>query len=32
MTRFCISEWVVPPVIVPLLLLLLMYGAAVLNG
>ena len=32
MSRFRISEWIVPPVIVPLLLLLLVCGAAVLNG
>jgi hypothetical protein len=27
-----ISEWIVPPVIVPLFLLLLVCGAVVLNG
>jgi len=29
---FRISEWIVPPVIVPLFLLLLVCGAALLNG
>jgi hypothetical protein len=32
MQRFRLSEWIVPPVIVPLLLLLLVCGAATLNG
>jgi hypothetical protein len=32
MSLFRFSEWIVPPVIVPLLLLLLVCGAAVLHG
>jgi hypothetical protein len=32
MSRFHFSEWIVPPVIVPLLLLLLVCTAALLNG
>lgn len=32
MSRFRASEWIVPPVIVPLFLLLLVFAAAVLNG
>lgn len=32
MPRVRISEWIVPPVIVPLFLLLLACAAAVLNG
>lgn len=32
MPRFRASEWIVPPVIVPLFLLLLVGAAAVLNG
>jgi len=32
MPRLRISEWIVPPVIVPLFLLLLVCGAALLNG
>jgi len=32
MFRVRISEWIVPPVIVPLFLLLLVCAAAVLNG
>jgi len=32
MPRLRVSEWIVPPVIVPLFLLLLVCGAALLNG
>lgn len=32
MSRFRASEWMVPPVIVPLFLLLLVFAAALLNG
>jgi hypothetical protein len=32
MSRFRASEWIVPPVIVPLFLLLLVCAAAILNG
>lgn len=32
MSRFRASEWIVPPVIVPLFLLLLVFAAALLNG
>ena len=32
MTPFRLSEWIVPPLIVPLFLLLLVLGAAILNG
>ncbi len=32
MSRFRASEWIVPPVIVPLFLLLLVRAAAILNG
>jgi hypothetical protein len=32
MSRFRASEWIVPPVIVPLFLLLLVCVAAALNG
>jgi len=32
MSRFRTSEWMVPPVIVPLILLLLVCAAAILNG
>jgi hypothetical protein len=32
MSRFRASEWIVPPVIVPLFLLLLVCAAANLNG
>ncbi|GKQ51649.1 hypothetical protein BRSPCE3_25040 [Bradyrhizobium sp. Ce-3] len=32
MTRFRASEWIVPPVVVPLFLLLLACAAAILNG
>lgn len=32
MLRFRASEWIVPPVVVPLFLLLLVGAAAVLNG
>jgi hypothetical protein len=32
MSRFRISEWIVPPVIVPLFLVLLVCGAAILHG
>ncbi|MBB4373721.1 hypothetical protein GGD63_006549 [Bradyrhizobium sp. cir1] len=32
MQRFRLSEWIAPPVIAPLFLLLLVCGAAILNG
>lgn len=32
MSRFRASEWIVPPVIVPLFLLLLVCAAVILNG
>jgi hypothetical protein len=32
MARFRVSEWIVPPVIVPLFLPLLVCAAAILNG
>jgi hypothetical protein len=32
MSRFRLAEWIVPPVIVPLFLLLLVFAAAVLRG
>jgi hypothetical protein len=32
MPHFRLAEWIVPPVIVPLILLLLVCGAALLNG
>jgi hypothetical protein len=32
MSRFRASEWIVPPVIAPLFLLLLVCAAAILNG
>lgn len=32
MSRFRLADWIVPPVIVPLFLLLLVLAAAVLHG
>ncbi|EJN10765.1 hypothetical protein PMI42_05933 [Bradyrhizobium sp. YR681] len=32
MSRFRASEWIVPPIVVPLFLLLLVCAAAILNG
>jgi hypothetical protein len=32
MLRFRASEWIVPPVIIPLFLLVLVCAAAILNG
>jgi hypothetical protein len=32
LSQFRLADWIVPPVIVPLFLLLLVIGAALLNG
>lgn len=32
MSRFRLADWIVPPVIVPLFLLLLVFAAAIVHG